>query len=349
MAYTVIRANLESDQEQILKLWERNSLDIPQGRFSWVYRLNPAGQAICWMLRDTPRNAMVGAAVVLPVDVRVSGQIRRAGIAVDFVVDKAYRVLGPALLLQKAVISTCEEKGFDFLYGYPNSLSVRVLLRAGFKTAGSITWLTKPIRTRRWLEESTGLSLIPSLLAKPFDLALRWRSKEARYRNPGHYSCSVLSAFDERCDALWAAARDHYRVAVERTSNYLNWRYARSPLRKYSIFALEQHPSGNLLGYIVSYDTPGKAHIVDLVSLDYSVTFDALMSEYLLWQERQGQESVSMVYFGGETLADRLKAFGFIKRPTDDRMLVYAGASSPLWTFLSSQDHWHMMEGDTDL
>jgi len=46
----------------------------------------------------------------------------------------------------------------------------------------------------------------------------------------------VVSEFDEKIDVFWQSIRERYPITVERTANYLNWRYSHDPLIKYKAF-----------------------------------------------------------------------------------------------------------------
>jgi len=272
-----------------------------------------------------------------------------AAVAGDFAVDKEHRTFGPALALQKAAVSSCHQNRFDLLYGFPNTQAELVHQRAGYGFLGNLVRMTKPIKSRYYLRKCLNSEKAAYLLSKPIDLVMRLHSRENYYRRSKILSGEIVSTFDSRFDELWARASSRYVLIGERESGYLNWRYTSSPHQNYSIFALAQKGSGTLIGYIVFYLTANKVHIADLLALDLDDTLDCLLSEFLLFQQEKGVESVSIVYLGSEVLTRRLEEYRFSVRDNGAKVIVYADPDSPLLADVCDKDNWYILEGDKDL
>ncbi|MEK7640427.1 MAG: hypothetical protein AAB389_00315, partial [Patescibacteria group bacterium] len=58
-----------------------------------------------------------------------------------------------------------------------------------------------------------------------------------------------VSEFGPEMDEFWGRAKDRYPITIERTAEYLNWRFAKNPLVKYSMFAAKDN--GKVRGLVI--------------------------------------------------------------------------------------------------
>lgn len=98
--------------------------------------------------------------------------------------------------------------------------------------------------------------------------AWRWRRRSHAARNQlRRLLVTEVSRFDERFDEFWKAHRERYDVTVERTSQYLNWKFCEQPHAAYRRLAVER--LGELAGYVVfrapAAVEPSLAIIADVV------------------------------------------------------------------------------------
>ena len=90
--------------------------------------------------------------------------------------------------------------------------------------------------------------------------------------NPSSYDFHIqeITTFDERMNVFWEGIKDHYNFIVERSRDYLNWRYCDSRGGDYLVKIAKAN--GKILGYIVlrmnrlQKDYP-IGYIVDLLTL----------------------------------------------------------------------------------
>ena len=71
-----------------------------------------------------------------------------------------------------------------------------------------------------------------------------------------------IDRFDERIDALWSDVRNGFDFALERRSEFLNWRYCDGRAGDYAVFVSEE--GGGILGYVAVKISQGRAHLDDL-------------------------------------------------------------------------------------
>ncbi len=348
MNYAILKVNLEENKGDIINFLKRNFPSWPEQKFDWFYENNPYGTAACWVFKDAKTDMVVGSTAIFPRKVLVNGELLMGGITGDFGVDRKYRIVGPALQLQKAGISECNENHFDFLYGYPNEKSEPVQRRAGFKVIGSTYRMVKILRSQDYLEKHITLPFVPKLLSKPIDLILKVLSKESYYKKRRGFRFEVLSVFDKRFDDLWQKASSHYSIIGERTSKFLNWRFTQCPYKRYSIFAMIRKETAEILGYIVYDNVGNNVNISDLLVLDMNSYIDALLSEFLLFQRKNQADTVSFILFGNECLVNKLKEYHFSVRDDVRNIVVHVPNNSPFSSYLLDKNKWYLMEGDND-
>lgn len=350
MPYTVLKADIKNNKRDIIYLWKRNFPDLPEERYKWIYEDNPAGQASCWLLKETEQNKIVGATALFPRRVFVHGRQMIAGIAGDFVIDREHRTLGPALLLQKAVlpISNGKETSFNFFYGFPNKISEPVLLKAGYKILREVHSLTKPLKSYYYLKKHADIPFITRGLSFFLDFGLKIFSKEKYFKN-NDFEFDILTSFDHRFDIFWASVLNQFAMIGERTSSYLNWRFIKSPHKNYQTFAQIRKKSRAISGYIVYNIIDNKAYISDFLFLNVNEMFDSLLSEFLIYQRARGIDAVSISFIGSHALMEELREYGFSNRGRESKIMIYAPPDSPLGPYLLDKENWYLMPGDNDI
>lgn len=349
MNYSILKADLRKDRENIVDLWKRNFPGLSEERYSWIYEGNLYSSVVCFLVKETEHDRVIGAATLFPRRIVVNGKIYLSAIAGDFVVDINHRGLGPALLLQKAAVLSCSRGTFAMLYGFPNKKSETVLLKAGYKVLGDCLRMTKPLRSEYYLQKHIKTSAIRKALSKPVDLTAKVMSKESYYRHNRKYAVETPLFFDERFDELWGKVSTLVPVIGERSSSYLNWRFKRSPQHDYFVFALTLKENASLLGYIVYSVADNKIAIADLLSIDMDKTFDSLLAEFLISQRKKGISSVSLNYMGTHLLIDKLKEYGFSIREKINKVLFFTSPESPFQSRLSDKENWYLLPGDNDI
>lgn len=99
-----------------------------------------------------------------------------------------------------------------------------------------------------------------------------------------------IKNFDGRFDKFWQKVKNRYPISIERSSNYLNWRYAKNPFVKYKQFAVtdksgvasfvilrieeakkeNMEPAGMKVGRIVDFiSSPDSANFAILKTLEF--------------------------------------------------------------------------------
>jgi len=345
MDYSVTSVDLDTNKDEIISLWKENFPDLPPERYDWIYKNNPYGKALSWVAVDTITGLLVGITSLFPREMNVAGKNVRVGIAGDFAVNQEHRGFNVALKLQRAVTASTNQNNFKFLYGFSNSKAEPIQLRVGYVLLGRIERWAKLLTTRRYFK----VSALKRTVSKPLDFILKSVSKEARYRRAETYTIQSLNSFDQRFDLLWERACKHFDIIGEKTKDYLNWRYCKSPHKDYEIFSLIDKNSREICGYVVYYFENKVVFIADMLFLDFDSALDSLLCEFILYLRSQEVESISILLFGCPNLVKKLRSFGFLRRDEESRILVYLDKSSPYTDIVLNKSNWLLLEGDRDI
>ena len=345
MNYLVISADLDKNKEGILLVWEKNFPHLPSQRYDWIYQKNPDGKAFSWIALETEKRTSVGTVSLFPRKMRIMGREVWVGIAGDFAVNREHRGSNVAIKLQRAVTASLNQNNFELIFGISNRKAELVQLRVGYLLLGKIDRWAKLLKTRRYFKASA----LHWLVSKPLDFIMKILSKEARYRRGKNYAIQSLNSFDQRFDHLWEKASKQFKIIGQRSKEYLNWRYGKSPHRNYHIFSLIHKDTQEIWGYIVYYLQDQVCFIADMLFLDFGSTFETLLSEFILYLRSQDVESISILLFGCPTLAEKLRSFGFHPREEDSSVMIYLDKNYPCADFILNRNNWLLLEGDRDI
>lgn len=350
--YSVERVDPDAHRKHVFALAERNLPGRFESRYAKYYSANPLAAPSLFIAQDTTAQSFVGMAALLPATLRVAGKLVRGGMAGDFAVDASHRGFGPAIPLQRSLLSLLSENHVRFIYGMPNEASEPLFHRLGYSDLGRFTRFVRLFRIEPVVRRYTRRRRVVALASAVADPALAWVARERRFRPSGTFSVEKPAAFDERFESLWEASWRQYRVVGQRTSELLNWKYARTggdaEDSGYSIFALLAQ--GSVAGYIVFSTRNGVRHVVDLLCLDAQEVIDALLAEFLLDARRASAAAVGFLYLGGgNLLTRRLRAFRFVERSEPSGLVVFVPDESPIAGDLRDRSNWYFVAGDSDI
>jgi hypothetical protein len=345
MKYSVASIDLDRNKKDIILLWKNNFPHLPQERYDWIYQKNPEGKAFSWIAFESESGSSVGAVSLFPRKMKVMGRRVSVGIAGDFAVNQEHRGLNAALKLQRALVTSRSQNGFEFIYGISNKKTEPVQLRVGYIKLGKIERWAKLLKSRNYLKPSS----LHWLLSRPLDYVMRKLSRETRYQRSESYSVQSIDFFDPRFDLFWEKASKQFKIIGERSREYLNWRYVKSPHQNYQVFSLIQKDNQEVLGYIVYYLQDEVVYVVDILFSDFDFILESLLAEFILCLRVQEVGSISILLFGCPLLAKKLKSFGFYPREEESSILIYLDKSSPCADIVLQGSNWLLLEGDRDI
>jgi hypothetical protein len=140
-------------------------------------------------------------------------------------------------------------------------------------------------------------------------------------------------------------------VTGERSSAYLNWRYAAFTTQPYRFFCLHDPDSPRLAGY-VAFSTQGdKALIGDVFALNMEETAERLLLECARALRRRGYQSMLAGYAGNPQFEAVFRRTGFLPRVAPDRHLVVFNRrlTPELEKLIGDPANWYMFDGEMDI
>lgn len=349
MTYSVTKCDTFQERQDIIALWTRHLplLPYPERNLDWGYRDSPFGAGPVWKLMCDGRT--VGVAGLVIRQFSVDGTTVLAGRLGGFAVDQEHRSLGPALMLQRAVLDEVGQNGLAAIYTSSPAHLVRMTARAGYQPVVDLTRYVKVLDFEPVLRHH-----VPSAAAARWMARLLTLTQHVRSRL-GWRPCvaAEVDRFDERFDDLWARAAPRYGVTTARTSRFLQWRFCDYPLDLTFVTVGVTDPAdGRLRGYAIYFMEDGVAHLADLFAEDAEAALDDVLWGVTRWIRARGAASISVRCAGAGALIAVLRRWGFHPRPDDsvttimvspaaDGQPALASVPPSRWHFLAADDFWH--------
>ena len=353
--YTVAPANLQRDRQVIIDLWRRDLADTDhlEEKYDWHFLNNPFGPGQIWIL--SADGQPIGTTSLGMRPLKIGETVTTAGVACDLAVNKDHRFLLPALMLQRAMISSAHA-GIRIIYGVPNSGGASVMKYLGYREFCCVHRYAKILRISHYLRRSGKFGAMVPSIGRMADQGFAAFQSIGQRRADGQIT-QVLPYFDERFDELWSRLSSQLPALTVRDRQFLNWRYRECPLRQYKTLGLLTKDESKLLGYLIYYVEDGSALCADFIAPGGAEDFDSLLSSWAAIAFGEGLASMSVSCSDG-ALAASLVRQGFSRRSI-------APASYPVRTRRHEQcktlftherhsatqpaiaDGWYYTEGDS--
>ena len=309
----------------------------------WLFARNPHARGpTLWVCKRD--GVVVGQQGVIPVRLKVDDAEHPAAWLVDLMVRTEWRLKGVA----PALFASSTE-ALDVLLGLGvDDDAYRAVRRAGWQDIGRTTYFARPIDPQACGE---GLNA-PKLVTRLAPRALFSGSARLLGSLAGGVSRTALErvdAFDERIDAIWAAAKNDYPVVVKRDGVHVRWRFDETPQRGlYQRYYLVRR--GVAVGYAVARLTRWRGHtagtLVDYFAPRKLVT--PLLAQLFAELSRQNAVAVFLDLIDAGT-ESALKTLGCL-RVRQSKRFVYKlpDPQSPLAARLGDRSNWLVTPADAD-
>ena len=312
-----------------------------EARYEWLYRRNPAGEARAWVAVDAEA-APVGIAAAFPRRIYLAGRPAVGWALGEFCITEGHRALGPALALQKACLGDLEAGRRTLCYDFPSASMLAVYARLRVAPSGYLRRFARPLRVERHLRGRVRPSWLAAGLARVADAALGRRYRAA--------SAADVRIAPER--GPWGAefsalARDlagRYAFCLDRSGEYLTWRYAADPHRTYDMLTARRGDA--LLGYVVWRHDGETAVVTDWAGVDGPGVVRPLLSAAVDVIRERGASTVSLSLPDAHALVSDLRTLGFHPREQGP-VVMYAPAGVPGLDG-PAPPAWHLTAGDRD-
>ena len=344
MAIAIRRANLHADRGVLIEALSQSLLPQSDGRrFDWLYRECPHGEARVWIAGDRSSNGILGAAAVFPRRMYVEGKIRVGCVLGDFFIVPHFRSLGPAVLLQRACLEAVGTNGLDVCYDFPAAAMVPVYKRLAIKSQKQFVRLAKPLKVDRTIQARVKTPWLVRGVS-----ALGNQLLDSRDRLRSRPTDCTLSLHSELCgeefSALARAVSAGYGVCVERSAEYLNWRYLGHFANRYELLTARR--ADTLVAYAVFTQDADNAEIVDLFGVQEPAVLTAVISGVVALLRQRNVMTVSAPVLASHPHVALFESLGFHARETCP-VMVYP-QSGPEAGGLGNGEPWFLMQGDRE-
>jgi predicted N-acetyltransferase YhbS len=332
----VAEADIARDRDRLLEVLARNFEQWgDRDKFEWLYSTNPFGRARVWVLEDEA-GRLAGLSAAFPRRLRAQGRTLEAWVLGDFCVDKEQRALGPAIALQRAVCEAVTRGEADVWYDFPSRSMSAVYGRMGLRPAGEFVRMVRPLRVDRKVAEKLDDGLLAksvafvgtSLLSARDLLSTKDRSIE-------------VEELGQDLEAFRDSRRDGVGVELDRTVDYLVWRYRAAPRESASILLARR--DGKAVGGIVFRSREQDVAIVDLLGVADESVLRELVREVVDLARSRKAERVVVALSSAHRWIATFEKLGFSKRESSP-YFIYPRAGA-----LDAGSPWSLTSGDRDL
>lgn len=310
--YDVQRGDAVRDAEAVLAIWRGNlgQEDRIAAKYDWFYRRCPWGVPLVELLHHSPSDRFVGVAAAGPRRLMHGQEEWAAGVLVDMAVGGEHRSLGPALMLQKALLTGGAER-FNFIYGFPNPKAAAVFARVGYTRLGDMIRYARVLRFAPYLARR-----MPRPLASIAALAPDAASRISTWSTSGAargLDATWTSKVDPRVDDLWRRSRPSEGTLAVRDAAMLRWRFDEAPNARTRYLWLTEPDGGALRAWFACDPDDSLLHVRDFWSDDAAQGLGRHYIERLAAEARSaGFAALSVEYFGAR--ATSWTSAGFVER-----------------------------------
>jgi hypothetical protein len=346
-------AALPADKSILLDTLLRNrdhgDQALRQARFEWSLTCNPYGQPRAWLAMDESSNQVIGAVSAFPRRVLIHGQPALWWNGADTSIDQAFRTLGVAMKLRRAVKECVDRGEMRLLYSHPVDNMRLVLEKIGHVVIGRLARHGLVLRFDRFINERLGKNIFSAVAAGLVNPLLRI--------TPGNFGAGAGLAirrqeqnrFGEEYDALFERAAKNYAVITERNARFLAWRFLQNPLHpEFHIFRLEAEQ--RLCGFaLVDLKADGGARILDYLLEDFTAYSRPFFAGIIRWLRQNRVSSLSIRSTDLNPILKVLQAFGPVFcDAVNSAIAVHAPADGPDRSVLEI-NNWFMTQADRDV
>jgi hypothetical protein len=341
----------EADLALFKATFERNGSPRTIEHLRWQYLANPTGKIFVDLAipdDDAARAAAIYS--VMPVKLRLSGDVVLGVQSLDTLTDAEFRGKGLFVKMAQSVFARCEKDGVACVYGFPNGNSAHGFFRRlGWARLDPVPFLVRPLRANFFLRRLGPLgplaAKLPALPLMPVRRPALPRSQEIR----------PVTQFDAAFDELWNRFAQGIGAAVHRDSKYLDWRLKKKPGQHYRVLGLYENQRllafcafdvedkhGGRVGYILeAIHEPGR-----------NTEATRLIGEAIAEMDEDGAEVVLAWCLPHSPNYSAIRKAGFISLPERLRPIeLHVGVrplAAPPTANLGNRTNWYLSYLDSD-
>ena len=357
----VIKQYESGDEKHIIALFENvfgKTMGKTESEQHWQWEMlgNPIKPVSIMLAWDGKRLISHEGANLLRVLVK---GVEHLGLLIfDTMTDPEYKGLGIFTDTAKSLYDCLADKGYQFVYGFPNANVVQARVK-------KLDWViisptpvyVCPIDVGPFIRQKTRnafLGCLTSKISKPL-LRVTRNFISKNYKN--NIEIRRMEKIGVWADELWLKCREQHKLWVIRDYKYLSWRYNLRPESEYQIFTAWL--DGKILGYIITTmqsRNEGKvSFILDIMAImDVKGVIEKLLNAVISMCMENDISIISAMLMPASVYRKAFHKFFFI--PIPERLFpqkIHFGArllgSKISKELFYNPESWHISWGDTDL
>jgi len=248
---------------ELAKTYYKSGDIINPDYIEWQYLKNPFGKPFMVLTREKAKNELVGQYLVIPQEYKINNKIEKGTLSLNTLTREDFRGRGLFTKMALKTYEECANKNHNITVGFPNQQSYPGFVKKlNFKYIGDVPLLVKPL--------------------KPLKIFINKLKKQEKHGGEisidlkKHISTNlIIDTFSieqdkEKYLSFWQDYSEQNIVQVNKSIEYLKWRYLDIPTRNYKIIKLEKDNKIIGLTIIRGENTLGSktALIMDLMLLN---------------------------------------------------------------------------------
>lgn len=232
--YTIVQgAGADAELENYRVCFEKNGTDRDIKNLQWLHQQNLVNDNIIYYaMHDQVNVAAIYTAI--PLVVTINGVKEKALQSIDTITDAAHRGKGLFPKLANRLFDDAAQKGFAFVYGFPNENSAPGFFKKlKWVSLGEAPFLLKPLRLSYFLKKLLKKKDNTPPASENFDYTV-----PSTVQLKSNTSIRKIDHFGKEYDMVWEKIATGIKVCVDRSSAYMNWRYVEKPGEQYSKYGI---------------------------------------------------------------------------------------------------------------
>lgn len=238
--------------------------------WNWKYMSNPNGffgeEGDIWVAEVD--NEIIGHYAIMPEKLKVNSKITRVAQSIDTATHPDYRRRGLFTSLAKKVYNDAMDR-YPFIYGFPSEMAYKGFIKLGWRDI-RITSFCKVLDYDAVLSTKFGNKLVRAVLELGVRTIIKVRQWGKVLHGKGEGGSTIeiekIDEFPTEIDDFCNEVSKNYSFTLERTHEYLNWRFSKL-FGNYQIYVARSVQNKEITGYIVLHKRESILNIVDLVIL----------------------------------------------------------------------------------
>jgi GNAT superfamily N-acetyltransferase len=317
-------------------------------RYQWLYKENPHGEALTWLVIHHRNGTIIGATSIFPRRVWLRDGITLGCCGGDTFVDPTFQRRGIATELHRASRPGAAEAGIRFQYGLPNVANAGAHQKAGSYFPGGFQEIRILLRIEPVINKLNLGGILPTGLLR-LGSGILWLYIKPKLSKSIDWdkNIKIVSEFDRRFDKLMESVTPAFNICGVRDSGYLNWRYFKNPLRVHTILSYEEQ--GILQGFAALEFYKDRCYLFDFFIKREDELVEKFISCLIKFVMSKGSHMLTWIANPTGPYIKNFLQFAFrIKKGSNFPLEVHLPHEDKDLKYLTKLENWYLSYADFD-